>query len=343
MRENDQLNRVYGALMGVAVGDAMGMPSELWPRRKILKHFGKIDTFLPSPVDSVIARELKAGEVTDDTLVTLLVAESIIEQEGRIVPEKIIEKIITWAEKDKVKNSNIIGPSTRKAFELISRGTPVEEAGKSGVTNGGAMRIIPVGIVSNWRDLDALVENVRLACLATHNTNIAIAGASAVAAAASYCVDGGDELDAVIRIAKQACEKGMNAGYETAGASISKRVDMGMEIVNSGKREDEILQDLYDGIGTGMATNESVPAALSLVYMAKGDPVKCAHLAANIGGDTDTIGAMSCGICGAFKGIEAFADETIRLITETNHIDFSSVAQRLLPYRLSDGPKGLVH
>ncbi|HBT16325.1 MAG TPA: ADP-ribosylglycohydrolase, partial [Firmicutes bacterium] len=48
-----------------------------------------------------------------------------------------------------------------------------EEAGKYGVTNGGAMKMIPIGIISNWRDMDNLVENVRLVCLPTHNTNLA--------------------------------------------------------------------------------------------------------------------------------------------------------------------------
>lgn len=334
MEEQSLYGKIYGALMGVAVGDAMGMPSEFWTRQRIARQLGKIDTFLPAPADSIITRNLKAGEVTDDTLVTIIIAESIIEQDGHIVPEKIIPKLIEWAEKNSTKN--IIGPSTKRAFDLIKQGTPIGEAGKFGTTNGGAMRMIPVGIISNWRDLDGLVENVRLACLATHNTNIAIAGASAVAAAVSYCLDEGSELETMIHIAKRACEKGMNVGYDTVGTSIIRKLDAAVEIIKNGKNEDEMLQDIYDIIGTGMAVTESVPAAISIVLMAKGDPVECARLSANIGGDTDTIGAMSAGISGAFKGIEAFPDEYVRLITETNNIDFSSIAQKLLIYRLDN-------
>jgi ADP-ribosylglycohydrolase len=54
---------------------------------------------------------------------------------------------------------------------------------------------------------------------------------------------------------------------------------------------------------------ESVPAAIALVELAKTQPMKCAMLAANLGGDTDTIGAMATAICGALHGIEAFPEE----------------------------------
>lgn len=41
--------RILGALYGQALGDAMGMPSELWPRSRVKAHFGWIDRFLPGP------------------------------------------------------------------------------------------------------------------------------------------------------------------------------------------------------------------------------------------------------------------------------------------------------
>lgn len=40
--------RILGALYGQALGDAMGMPSELWPRSRVKAHFGWIDRFLPA-------------------------------------------------------------------------------------------------------------------------------------------------------------------------------------------------------------------------------------------------------------------------------------------------------
>lgn len=43
--------RILGALYGQALGDAMGMPSELWPRTRVKAHFGWIDSFLPGPAE----------------------------------------------------------------------------------------------------------------------------------------------------------------------------------------------------------------------------------------------------------------------------------------------------
>ena len=40
-------SRILGCLYGQAIGDAMGMPSELWPKRRIINHFGWIERFLP--------------------------------------------------------------------------------------------------------------------------------------------------------------------------------------------------------------------------------------------------------------------------------------------------------
>ncbi|SUX84946.1 ADP-ribosylglycohydrolase [Citrobacter koseri] len=44
--------RILGALYGQALGDAMGMPSELWPRTRVKAHFGWIDRFLPGPAEN---------------------------------------------------------------------------------------------------------------------------------------------------------------------------------------------------------------------------------------------------------------------------------------------------
>lgn len=333
MNKQCGINSIYGALMGVAVGDAMGMPVEMWTPEKIKSEFSEITTFLPGHKDNLISQGTKAGGVTDDTFVTFILAESIIEEGGQIIPEKIVEKMLIWSGENKEKAMKIIGPSTKKAFELLAQGIPMTETGKFGVTNGGAMRMIPIGIISDWRNLDRLIENVRLACMATHNTSSAIGGAAAIAAAVSYGIDGDHQLENLLEIAKIAYEKGRKLGYETVDASISKRLDLGMEIVDKGNSEQEILKNLYDIIGAGVATSEAVPVALSLVYLAQGDPVKCAYLAANLGGDTDTIGAMSCGICGGFSGIQAFPLAYIQLINRENNFDFSKISQELWRYR----------
>ena len=90
------------------------------------------------------------------------------------------------------------------------------------------------------------------------------------------------------------------------------------------------LKDIYDYVGTGISSAESIPAAAALFYLSEGDPAVCAEYAANIGGDTDTIAAMACGICGAYKGAESFKTEDIELLERTNAISFTELTEKLL-------------
>ena len=80
--------RILGALYGQALGDAMGMPSELWPRSRVKAHFGWIDRFLPGP------KENNGAEFTDDTSMALCLADALLEREGKIDPDLIGRNIL---------------------------------------------------------------------------------------------------------------------------------------------------------------------------------------------------------------------------------------------------------
>lgn len=323
-------DKVLGALVGVAVGDAMGMPAELLPWEKIEEIYGEIDDFVKPSDDNLITTGFKRGQVTDDTLQTIVIAKSIIENNGEIVPKDIAEKIILWAEEEQKKGRKFIGPSTKKAFDAIKKGEPLEKAGKNGTTNGGAMRIVPVGIISYKSEDDELIQNVALACMPTHNTDVAISAAAAVAKAVSCGIRGETDVQEILRSSILAAEKAKQKGYKTISPSVAKRIRLALEIVDSVRDERKALRELYDVIGAGFFAAESIPTALALVYLSQADPVKCAKIAANIGGDTDTIGSMSCGICGAIRGIDAFPESYIDIVKKVNGIDFEDIAADLL-------------
>ena len=86
--------------------------------------------------------------------------------------------------------STCSAPPRRAAIQAIRNGTAPELAGANGTTNGAAMRIAPVGIATAVTDLDDLIGAVEEACLVSHHTSVAIAGAAAVAAVVSAGVDG---------------------------------------------------------------------------------------------------------------------------------------------------------
>src|SRR5699024_7304055 len=78
------LTHAEGCLLGVALGDAMGMPGELWPRDRVRAHFTWIEEFLPGPDGHFVVDGFVAGQVTDDTQQTYMLAEAIIDGGGEV-------------------------------------------------------------------------------------------------------------------------------------------------------------------------------------------------------------------------------------------------------------------
>ncbi|GFP19603.1 hypothetical protein HKBW3S03_01108 [Candidatus Hakubella thermalkaliphila] len=68
---------------------------------------------------------------------------------------------------------------------------------------------------------------------------------------------------------------------------------------------------------------------IGLFSKEKGDPVPAVLIAANYGGDADTVGAMVGGICGAFSGIEAFPRQYIEKIERVNNLGLEVYARKL--------------
>jgi len=77
----------------------------------------------------------------------------------------------------------LLGPSTKRAIDMILAGHTPEESGRYGTTNGAAMRITPVGIAADVNDSARFIQAVIQACQVTHNTTLGISSAAAVAAA----------------------------------------------------------------------------------------------------------------------------------------------------------------
>ena len=57
-------DKIAGAIYGMALGDAMGLPSELWGREKVRKYFGKIEGLLDGPKENSVACNYKKGQLS---------------------------------------------------------------------------------------------------------------------------------------------------------------------------------------------------------------------------------------------------------------------------------------
>ncbi|MBK0125634.1 ADP-ribosylglycohydrolase family protein [Pantoea sp. S61] len=327
-----QEKRILGAFYGQALGDAMGMPSELWPRSRVKQHFGWIDGFLPGPAENNAACYFGRAAFTDDTSMALALADAIVTHDGDINAETIGANILRWAEEFDAFNKNVLGPTSKIALNALKMGTPVTQLDNNGMTNGAAMRVSPLGCLLPAKDLDAFIDAVALASSPTHKSDVAIAGATVIAWAVSRAIDGAswtsirDELPAIARAAQE-------KHVTTFSASMAARVELGLSVVAQGRGVESTMQQIYDLVGTGTATIESVPAAIAMVELANTDPNRCAILCANLGGDTDTIGAMAVAICGALHGIDGIDSQLKAELDAANALDFTRYSSAFVRFR----------
>ena len=310
--------RILGALYGQALGDAMGMPSELWPRSRVKAYFGWIDRFLPGPKENNAACYFNRAEFTDDTSMALCLADALLEREGKIDPDLIGRNILDWALRFDAFNKNVLGPTSKIALNAIRDGKPVAELENNGVTNGAAMRVSPLGCLLPARDVDSFIDDV--------------AGAVVIAWAISRAIDGESWsaiVDSLPSIARHAQQKRIT----TFSASLAARLEIALKIVRNADGTESASEQLYQVVGAGTSTIESVPCAIALVELAQTDPNRCAVLCANLGGDTDTIGAMATAICGALHGVNAIDPALKAELDAVNQLDFNRYATALAKYR----------
>ena len=325
-------DRAIGALYGLAIGDALGMPTQLMSRDEVANRYGVIDRFRAAEAGHPLAGGLPAGHVTDDTEQALLLARLLVEGHGHIAKGAFARALVEWEDGMRARGSlDLLGPSTKRAVQAVLDGEPLATAGRFGTTNGAAMRVAPVGIIRSWQPIDTLVDLVVEASMVTHNTGVAIAGAAAVAAAVSAGIDGA-EFAAAVDAALEAARIGATRGYWVAAADVASRIRLAIALADPAD-VDGSLTRIYEIVGTSLATQESIPAAFGLLATFPDDPWRAACAAATLGGDSDTIAALAGAIGGALRGTTAFPRQAREMVVAVNVLDLEAVADSLLAFR----------
>jgi ADP-ribosylglycohydrolase len=325
-------DRALGAFFGLAIGDALGMPTQQLPRSIVRDRFGLVRAFHDGPPENSISAGMRAGTITDDTEQAVIVAELLADGTGSIDQHEFANRLRRWEQIATARGGEQLGPSTRRALDALHAGVPIGEAGRRGDTNGAAMRIAPVGVATTPRPLGHLVDRVEAASTLTHHTGLAISGAAAVAAVVSVGVDGGRLSDA-IAIACEAAEVGLQRGFYSAGASVSRRIRFALELARSISAEDDFLTEVAELVGTGVATQESVPAAFALAARWPRNAWQACCAAASLGGDTDTIGAITGAMLGATLGISRLPPDAVEQVRSINKLHPEPLIDRLLALR----------
>ena len=340
-----RFSRAYGALAGLALGDALGMPTQAMSPEQIRAVYGTITGLVDGDASQPYAPGMPAGSVTDDTEQALLVASLLVRgrgtSSGRVALDagEFAHALLAWEDSMIERGSlDLLGPSTKAALERVRAGEDPLTVGGAGTTNGAAMRVTPIGIAMWTADPEAFADAVWSSCQVTHATRQGFQSAALVAAAVSMGIDAArsttPDLRGLLWKALSYVDSLPERGAWTPGPDVIAATRRAMQLVANPASSS--LECLVEQVGTSVASAQAIPMAFALLAR---DPSPQALLdAANIGGDTDTIGAIAGAILGAALGFEVFVGRGLAQVELASHLDLPSVALELLELRAAHEP-----
>ena len=339
-----RFSRAYGALAGLALGDALGMPTQAMSPEQIRAVYGRITGLVDGDASQPYAPGMPAGSVTDDTEQALLVASLLVRgrgsSSGRVALDagEFAHALLAWEDSMIERGSlDLLGPSTKAALERVRAGEDPLSVGGAGTTNGAAMRVTPIGIAMSTADPEAFADAVWSSCQVTHATRQGFQSAALVAAAVSLALDwpeaSASDMTTLLWKAVSYVDSLPECGAWTPDPDVVAATRRAMQLVANPASSS--LECLVEQVGTSVASAQAIPMAFALLAR---DPSPQALLdAANLGGDTDTIGAIAGAILGAALGFEVFVGRGLAQVESVSGLHLTEAATALLSLR---GPSG---
>ena len=332
-----RFSRAYGALAGLALGDALGMPTQAMSPQQIQTVYGHVTGLVDGDKSQPYAPGMAAGSVTDDTEQALLIASLLLKGHGsglNLDAGEFSHALLAWEDSMIERGSlDLLGPSTKAALERVRAGENPLRVGGEGTTNGAAMRVTPIGIAASTSDRQLFADAVWSSCQVTHATRQGFQSAALVAAAVSLGIDAGAAdvtalLWEAVDFVRSLPERGAWSPEPDVVAATHRALKLAAQPSSS-------LEWLAEQIGTAVASAQAIPMAFALLAR---DPSPRALLqAANLGGDTDTIGAIAGAILGASLGVEVFDAYGLAQVEQVSQLELPSVATDLLALRDREG------
>ena len=292
-------DQFVGALVGCAVGDALGAPFEGTPREEIAKVTDLVADFRPS-------RRKKwgrpAGQITDDTQLTVAIAKSMVDT-GRVDGAAIAAEFVKLWESGEIVGQ---GGVADRAVKRLMEGVPWNEAALVDDLpwNGAAMRVSPIGLW-DFDDADQLARDATTSSIVTHQHPLAIAGAIATATAVAHASTtrsiGTDEFlqSTSESIAGQSPEFATHILALRDWLTLDETA--ALEAIASASGQ-EVRQK---GFGISVQVEATVLASLYAFLKHPDDYCATVERAIRVGGDVDTTAAIAGAICGAHNGVDA--------------------------------------
>ena len=292
-----------GALLGGAIGDALGSFCEGWTRERILAVDGLMDRYRDR-VNRKGEVTLGAGEYTDDTQQALVLVASILDC-GKVDPEDLANRFLAmWRE----CTLHSYGAAFRETLESLDGGKAWSEAASKDLpSNGAVMKIAPVGLL-HWATGEEIREDALLASQVTHRDPRAVAPAVALAHVVGHLVTHRPlDVEEVLEVAGWSA-RGI---YEPTAELIAQvRSLLVMD-------EDEawaVMQQMPESQREGAIPSEAqatVVVALEAFLRTPEDFVATVKRALITGGDVDTFAAVAGTLSGLYLGTAGLPEHLV--------------------------------
>lgn len=290
-QNTDRKDRIRGALYGVAVGDALGAPLEFMTAEEILAKYGAtVREMVGGGWLSVVP-----GEVTDDTQMTLAVAEGIVENPEMPIPT-IGKRFIAWHDSRPKDIGNTCRMAIQTAKLLIASNVDETEAWRRAGEDVAAR--------SNGQNAGngALMRTVYPALYYPKDK------AAKMAVAIGAMTHRNDSSDKYCSL------------YVDLIADALDNPDSSMQNVR------QLAADMKELSPTGWVVGSFVCAVKAIAQTESFE--NAIVQAVNLGGDADTIGAIAGGLAGAIYGCSAIPDRWKSRLADDVCTDLDRLAER---------------
>jgi ADP-ribosylglycohydrolase len=286
-------------LYGVALGDALGWPTEFKSLEQIKAKYGVQG--IQEPPDP--------AEFTDDTQMTLAIVRALLKHPyGAIEPlmGEVVQEFIEWAHSP--ENNRAPGNTCMAAIHNLEEGIGWKYAGIAHSKGcGSAMRVAPIGYLYQ-HDPERLREVAHTTGIATHRHPTGDAAAIAAAYLVKLALDGYTPLEMI------APTVAFIEGISVNGEAEAKLCQVAE--VATWNNEEAALETL----GRGWVGEEAVALALYCCVRYPDDWVATVRRGANTNGDSDSIASIAGGIQAARLGLAAIPTDWIARVEKREEL-----------------------
>ncbi|MBI3963356.1 MAG: ADP-ribosylglycohydrolase family protein [Deinococcus sp.] len=320
--------KIYGCLLGGAIGDAMGGPVEGWNYQQIQERYGHLDRLLPYEKEPAEHNHWakQAGAYTDDTRLKHVLCQCILERGD--VPERgdFVKALADYYySHDKPIERGFIEEYFLKSLygarKLIYGGHP---------TNGAIMMNSPLGLIHACRPRQAFATAFELAFI---TDGYAKESAAIAAAAVATAMRPDATVDSIIDEALEAAawhrregplwpvqlEKFPWARFE--GRPNQMLISFALEAARKHRDVFAIREELYQKLQVspvGSEAGQTLAVALAMFVAAQGDFRQTIIGAVNYGRDNDSYATVAGAIAGAYSSVAAIPNDWIQTVRAAN-------------------------